>query len=86
MEALNKQNFEDLIKGKESFLSSSDSLPKAILSGSFNPLHKGHKAMHDHARKVLDFDIFHFYQQKNVNVARPFLILLPASEYIAIKS
>ena len=58
MEALNKQNFEDLIKGKKSFLSSSDSLSKAILSGSFNPLHKGHKAMHDHARKVLDSDIF----------------------------
>ncbi len=58
MEALNKQNFEDLIKDKESFLSSSDSLPKAILSGSFNPLHKGHKAMHDHASKVLDSDIF----------------------------
>tara|TARA_B100000287_G_scaffold426984_1_gene475819 strand:- start:87 stop:662 length:576 start_codon:yes stop_codon:yes gene_type:complete len=58
MEALNKQNFEDLIKGKKSFLSSLDALPKAIFSGSFNPLHQGHKAMHDHARKVLDTDIF----------------------------
>jgi len=58
LKALNKQNFADLIKGKKSFLSSSDSLPKAIFSGSFNPLHQGHKAMHDHARKVLDIDIF----------------------------
>tara|TARA_B100001989_G_C24530851_1_gene461531 strand:+ start:57 stop:632 length:576 start_codon:yes stop_codon:yes gene_type:complete len=58
LEALNRQNFEDLSKGKKSFLSSSDSLPKAILSGSFNPLHQGHKAMHDHAKKVLDTDIF----------------------------
>ena len=58
LETLNKQNFEDLIKGKKSFLSSLDTLPKAIFSGSFNPLHQGHKTMHDHARKVLNTDIF----------------------------
>ena len=58
LETLNKQNFEDLIKGKKSFLSSLDTLPKAIFSGSFDPLHQGHKTMHDHARKVLNTDIF----------------------------
>ena len=79
LETLNKQNFEDLIKGKKSFLSSLDTLPKAIFSGSFDPLHQGHKSMHDHARKVLNTDIFFEVVQASTNFFSPETVITSPS-------
>ena len=57
MEIIEK-NWQDLAEEKIDLISSSEDKPKVIFPGSFNPLHGGHIAMHNHAEKFLEKDVF----------------------------
>ena len=57
MEIIEK-NWQGFTEEKIDVISSSGGKPEVIFPGSFNPLHEGHKAMHDYAEKFLEKDVF----------------------------
>tara|TARA_B100000287_G_scaffold90041_1_gene82450 strand:+ start:24 stop:608 length:585 start_codon:yes stop_codon:yes gene_type:complete len=56
MEIIEK-NWEGLIQHEIDLISSINTKHEVIFPGSFNPLHAGHVAMRNHAKKILEKDV-----------------------------